>query len=57
LLVLDEPEHHLDPAGRAWLAGRIADEKARGCAVVLASHDPDLVAAVADDTVDADSWR
>ncbi|MGI9207689.1 MAG: ABC transporter ATP-binding protein [Rhodococcus sp. (in: high G+C Gram-positive bacteria)] len=57
LLVLDEPEHHLDAAGRAWLAGRIADEKARGCAVVLASHDPDLVAAVADDTVDADSWR
>ncbi|WP_407445976.1 ATP-binding cassette domain-containing protein [Rhodococcus sp. (in: high G+C Gram-positive bacteria)] len=57
LLVLDEPEHHLDAAGRAWLAERIADEKNRGCAVVIASHDPDLVAAVADDTVDADSWR
>ncbi len=57
LLVLDEPEQHLDADGRSWLAQRIRAEKTSGCAVVLASHDADLVSAVADHTVDADSWR
>jgi ABC-2 type transport system ATP-binding protein len=48
LLVLDEPEQRLDSAGRQWLAGRLAAEKAAGHAVLLASHDPQLVSAVAD---------
>ncbi|MFF3229071.1 ATP-binding cassette domain-containing protein [Nocardia suismassiliense] len=57
LLVLDEPEQHLDPAGRRWLAAAIEAEKRSGTAVVLVSHDPDIVTAVADDTVDGDTWR
>jgi ABC-2 type transport system ATP-binding protein len=48
LLVLDEPEQRLDTAGRQWLAGQLTAEKAAGRAVLLASHDPQLVAAVAD---------
>jgi heme ABC exporter ATP-binding subunit CcmA len=51
LLLLDEPEQRLDTAGRAWLAGQLRAEKAAGHAVLLASHDPGLVAAVADDTL------
>jgi heme ABC exporter ATP-binding subunit CcmA len=48
LLVLDEPEQRLDVRGRAWLTGRIRQERAAGTAVLLASHDPDLIDAVAD---------
>jgi heme ABC exporter ATP-binding subunit CcmA len=48
LLVLDEPEQRLDSAGRQWLAERLRAERAAGVAVLLASHDPDLVEAVAD---------
>jgi ABC-2 type transport system ATP-binding protein len=51
LLLLDEPEQRLDTAGRRWLADRLVAEKAAGHAVLLASHDPGLVAAVADDTL------
>ncbi|WP_280416358.1 ABC transporter ATP-binding protein [Nocardia carnea] len=57
LLVLDEPEQHLDRAGRAWLAGALTAEKEAGTAILLVSHDPELVAAVADDVVDGDLWR
>lgn len=57
LLVLDEPEQHLDAGGRAWLATRINDEKISGTAVLIVSHDAALVSAVADETVDGDSWR
>jgi ABC-type multidrug transport system ATPase subunit len=48
LLVLDEPEQRLDVRGRAWLAERLRGERAEGTAVLLASHDPELVEAVAD---------
>jgi heme ABC exporter ATP-binding subunit CcmA len=48
LLVLDEPEQRLDVAGRQWLARRLQAERAAGVAVLLASHDQDLVGAVAD---------
>ncbi|MGC4942088.1 ABC transporter ATP-binding protein [Kribbella sp. DT2] len=52
LLVLDEPEQRLDTAGVAWLAERLVAEKKSGTSVVFASHDPALVEAVADSTVE-----
>jgi ABC-2 type transport system ATP-binding protein len=63
LLVLDEPEQNLDRRGRGWLAQRLLAEAADGVAVLLSSHDPDLVSTVADfvleldwiDDTDADS--
>ncbi len=48
LLVLDEPEQRLDTEGVAWLVERLRREKADGLGVLLASHHPELVAAVAD---------
>jgi ABC-type multidrug transport system ATPase subunit len=48
LLVLDEPEQRLDSAGREWLTARLLREKRDGVAVLMASHDPDLIAATAD---------
>jgi ABC-2 type transport system ATP-binding protein len=54
LLVLDEPEQRLDSAGLEWLAGRLRSEKADGLGVLMASHDPTLVEAVADRVVAPD---
>ena len=51
LLVLDEPEQRLDPAARDWLAGVLSTEKAGGTALLIATHHPDLAAAVADRVV------
>ncbi|WP_033340630.1 ABC transporter ATP-binding protein [Catenuloplanes japonicus] len=48
LLILDEPEQRLDVRGRAWLAERLLREKAAGVAVLLASHDAELIDAVTD---------
>ncbi|MGM1057994.1 ABC transporter ATP-binding protein [Saccharothrix sp. Mg75] len=48
LLVLDEPEQRLDVAGRRWLVDRLVAEKEAGTAVLLASHDEELVTKVAD---------
>jgi len=48
LLVLDEPEQRLDVAGRAWLTRTLLAERDAGTAVLLASHDPELIEAVAD---------
>ncbi|MDQ1295817.1 MAG: type transport system ATP-binding protein [Actinomycetota bacterium] len=48
VVVLDEPEQHLDGAARAALGRWIAAEAARGTAVLLVSHDPVLVDACAD---------
>ena len=47
LLVLDEPEQRLDTEGVDWLADRLAEERKRGLAIVMASHDPTLVQKVA----------
>ncbi len=47
LLVLDEPEQRLDTEGVEWLADRLAEERRRGLAIVMASHDPTLVQKVA----------
>jgi ABC-type multidrug transport system ATPase subunit len=52
LLVLDEPEQRLDTAGVQWLARRLKQDKADGLAVLLASHAPELVVAVADRVVE-----
>ncbi|GAA1828747.1 hypothetical protein GCM10009682_54680 [Luedemannella flava] len=48
VLILDEPEQRLDVRGRAWLAERLRDERDAGTTVLLASHDTELVDAVAD---------
>jgi len=39
VLLLDEPTAGLDIAGKSAVAGIIADERARGVTVVLATHD------------------
>jgi ABC-type multidrug transport system ATPase subunit len=52
LLVMDEPESNLDIQGRDWLTRKILAEKAAGVAVLFASHDPALVATVADSVVE-----
>ena len=51
LLVLDEPEQRLDTAMRETLAERLLAEKEAGVAVLMATHDPELVTAVADRAV------
>ncbi len=52
LLVLDEPEQRLDAGGRAWLARALLAEREAGTAVLMASHDADLVDEVADWTLE-----
>ncbi|MFT4109266.1 MAG: ABC transporter ATP-binding protein [Propionicimonas sp.] len=47
LLILDEPEQRLDTEGVDWLAARLVAERARGLAIVMASHEPTLVSKVA----------
>jgi len=51
LLVLDEPEARLDVEGRAWLTQRLRAAKKDGACVLMATHDDDLVRAVADRTL------
>ncbi|MGJ7442129.1 ABC transporter ATP-binding protein [Aquipuribacter sp. MA13-6] len=46
LLVLDEPEQRLDDDGRHWLRHHLRAVAATGAAVLLASHEPGLAAAV-----------
>ncbi|MFZ2625604.1 MAG: ABC transporter ATP-binding protein [Propionibacterium sp.] len=47
LLVLDEPEQRLDQEGIAWLGQRLRHEKDdNGLCIIMASHEPSLVAAV-----------
>ena len=48
LMILDEPFTALDRQGRALLADLLRAEVARGAAVLLSSHDLDVVAEVAD---------
>lgn len=47
LLVLDEPEQRLDMSARAVLAERLLLEREAGCGLLIASHDPALVATCA----------
>lgn len=51
LLLLDEPFTALDFAGRATLARILLEERARGAAILLSSHDLEAVAEVADRAV------
>ena len=44
LLVLDEPEQRLDHVTRRALAERLQEEREAGGAVLLVTHDPELVA-------------
>lgn len=44
LLVADEPEQRLDDAGREWLGEWVAGHAERGRAVLMACHDPEVVA-------------
>ena len=46
LLVLDEPEQRLDAAGLGWLRAHLRAAADRGAAVLVASHQPGLGAAV-----------
>ena len=48
LLILDEPFTALDRQGRALLADLLRAEAARGAAILLSSHDLDVVAGVVD---------
>ncbi len=52
LLVLDEPEQRLDVPGRTWLAEQLLREKEAGTAVLMASHDPELIDKVADTRIE-----
>ena len=51
LLILDEPEQNLDAQGRDWLAAKVLSERRAGVSVLIACHDADLVAEVADSEV------
>jgi ABC-type protease/lipase transport system fused ATPase/permease subunit len=55
LAVLDEPTSQLDEAGAELVADALGAAADRGCAVVVASHDPVLLAAA--DTVVSPSTR
>lgn len=48
LLVLDEPTNALDEVARRELSRVIADEKARGAAVLLSSHDAEFLRGACD---------
>lgn len=43
VLLLDEPERALDVQGKEWLTELVDQERARGCAVVMATHHPPLL--------------
>lgn len=51
LLLLDEPTAHLDLRNKSRLIGVIRDLKARGVTILMTSHEPEVVLAVADDVL------
>jgi ABC-2 type transport system ATP-binding protein len=51
VLLLDEPGNGLDPEGIAWLRGFLRERAARGCAVLVSSHQLAEVEQVADRVV------
>ena len=48
LVILDEPEQHLDPAARGRLADLLRSETDRGVAIVLATHQIEVARTAAD---------
>ncbi|MGY1708974.1 ABC transporter ATP-binding protein [Geodermatophilus sp. SYSU D00758] len=52
VLVLDEPTFGQDAATWRELVALLAEQRARGCAVVAVTHDADLVAVLADDRLE-----
>lgn len=52
VLLLDEPERALDAGARRWVAELVGQCVDEGVAVVVATHDPNLRAAIADRTVE-----
>ena len=57
LVLLDEPTRGMDAAARASLVGLVARLRDQGAAVVLATHDDELGAALADRTVNLGGGR
>lgn len=55
LLVLDEPERHLDAKAKEWLIRFLADRKAEGVCLLLATHYRPFVDALADQVHDFDA--
>jgi iron complex transport system ATP-binding protein len=51
LLLLDEPTAHLDLRNKSRLIGVIRDLKAQGVTILMTSHEPEVVLAVADDVL------
>jgi energy-coupling factor transport system ATP-binding protein len=54
IALLDEPTRGMDEGARRALAGLVEDLRERGTAVVVATHDAELVASVADRVVTVD---
>lgn len=52
LLVLDEPERHLDGAARNWLGEALSERKRSGTSLLFATHSEELVRAAADRVVE-----
>jgi ABC-type multidrug transport system ATPase subunit len=52
VLLLDEPEQRLDTHKRGLLSDLLLARKAEGVALVVACHDPDMTAVIADRVVD-----
>lgn len=52
VLLLDEPEQRLDTQKRSLLGDLLLERKAGGTALVVACHDPDLTAQIADRVLD-----
>jgi ABC-type multidrug transport system ATPase subunit len=57
LILLDEPEQHLDPDARTELAQRFRDLMREGVAVVFSTHQPDLARAAADQVIIMEQGR
>jgi iron complex transport system ATP-binding protein len=51
LLLLDEPTAHLDLSNKARLVGLLAGLKESGTTLLMSSHEPDVVLALADDVL------
>ncbi len=57
LLLLDEPFTALDPDGRALLIERVRELRAGGTTVLVATHVPDVAAAICDQRVHMEDGR